>query len=93
MKKIKIQKKLFKIVKSPKKDKQYRAINSNLTVDFGDPTMPEYPGTARGNSYCARSSGIKGFDDLNSPNFWSRLMWSCRGKKSTSKKKFFGRLK
>jgi len=52
-------------------------------VHFGDPSMREYPGTKRGDSYCARSYGIKGRDDPLSPNYWSRrVLWRCRGKRS-----------
>lgn len=73
-----------KVIKSPRKNKQLRAeFPSGDTVDFGDPRMPEYPGTKRGDNYCARSSGIKGTDDPMSPNFWSRkYLWNCQGKKS-----------
>lgn len=53
-----------------------------------------YPGTARGDSYCARSYGIKkgmladGGDsakkarDPDSPNNKRRKAWKCSGKKS-----------
>lgn len=47
-------------------------------VRFGDPKMtikknePE-----RKKSYCARSSGIKGKNNVTSPNYWSRKMWNC----------------
>lgn len=52
--------------------------------------MKEYPGTKRGDNYCARSYGIgKEHDVLNdptSPNFWSRKdLWNCKGKKSKKK--------
>jgi len=42
------------------------------------------PGTAKGDSYCARSAGIKGDwkSDPNSPNNLSRKKWHCQGSKS-----------
>lgn len=42
------------------------------------------PGTAKGDSYCARSAGIKGDwkSDPNSPNNLSRKKWHCKGSKS-----------
>lgn len=86
----------MKIKKSKRKKKEYVAIlPSGKKIHFADPKMPEYPGTPRGDAYCARSYGIGKRDNtLNDPtsaNFWSRRLWSCKGKKSISKKKFFGR--
>lgn len=51
------------------------------------------PGTKRGDSYCARSAGIKkdgkkmdcGGKDKNTPNCLSRKKWRCKGKKSMKK--------
>jgi len=46
------------------------------------------PGTSKGDSYCARSAGIKkGLssekrNNPNSPNNLSRKKWKCRGSKS-----------
>ena len=47
------------------------------------------PGTKKGDSYCARSLGIRkkmkakfGKVDRNSPNELSRRKWKCRGAKS-----------
>ena len=46
------------------------------------------PGTSKGDSYCARSLGIKrGLsrkkqNDLNTPNNLSRKRWKCVGAKS-----------
>jgi len=42
------------------------------------------PGTAKGDSYCARSNAIKGDwrSDKNSPNNLSRRKWKCSGSKS-----------
>tara|TARA_R110000744_G_scaffold127997_2_gene234993 strand:- start:966 stop:1220 length:255 start_codon:yes stop_codon:yes gene_type:complete len=47
------------------------------------------PGTSKGDSYCARSAGIKrGLsqkkqNDPNTPNNLSRSRWKCKGTKST----------
>lgn len=89
--------KKFNISKSPRKGKEYVVELANgKKVHFADPNMPEFPGTKRGDSYCERSFGIANkygiSGDINSPNFWSRQLWSCKGKKSVSKKKFFGEL-
>ena len=72
------------VEESTRKDKQLMATFPNgKTVHFGDPEMREYPGTKRGDNYCARSSGIKGTDDPYSANYWSRnYLWNCKGKKS-----------
>ena len=62
------------------------------TVHFGDPRLREFPGTKRGDRYCARSFGIltkdgrATRDDPLSPNYWSRKdLWRCKGKKSMKK--------
>lgn len=68
--------------------KQFKATFEDGTiVHFGDPKMKEYPGTKRGDKYCARSYGIgKKFDSLNNPkaaNTLSRIvLWKCKGKLS-----------
>lgn len=47
------------------------------------------PGTSKGDSYCARSYGIKQHlspekrNDPNTPNNLSRRRWRCIGKKSS----------
>ena len=41
------------------------------------------PGTPKGDSYCARSLGIKAKqNDPNTPNNLSRKRWKCSGAKS-----------
>lgn len=89
---------IYGINKSEKKGKQYVVkLPSGKRVHFADPKMAEYPGTKRGDNYCARSFGIGKkygvLKDTKSPNFWSRQLWSCKGRKSISKKKFYGKLK
>ncbi len=59
-------------------------------VRHGDKDYKISPGTKRGDSYCARSAGIKkdgkkmdcGGKDKNTPNCLSRKKWKCKGKKS-----------
>ena len=56
------------------------------TAKGGGPRVK--PGTSKGDSYCARSAGIKkGLSkkkqsDPNSPNNLSRKRWKCSGSKS-----------
>jgi len=85
--------KIISLKKSKRKDKQYivkfKYKMKKIKLHFGDPKMKEYPGTKRGDAYCARSYGIKtksGRLTHNNPlsaNFWSRIvLWHCSGKKS-----------
>lgn len=79
-----------RIMKSERKGKQLMAVfPGGRRVHFGDSSMPEYPGTKRGDNYCARSYGItdgQGQPTRNnpqSPNYLSRkYLWNCEGKKS-----------
>ena len=43
------------------------------------------PGTKKGDSYCARSAGIKKCKNPPCANDLSRKKWKCRGKKSMRK--------
>ena len=64
------------------------------TVRYGQEGATIKPGTKKGDSYCARSLGIKKemiakggestkkAKDPNSPNNLSRKKWKCSGKKS-----------
>ena len=58
------------------------------TVRYGQKGAKVRPGTSAGDSYCARSAGIKkGLskskqNDVNTPNNLSRKKWKCAGKKS-----------
>jgi len=94
---INIDGKKVKISKSSRKGKQLVGkLPSGKKIHFADPDMPEFPGTKRGDNYCARSFGIKKKYDPEdkkiTANDLSRALWSCKGKKSKSKKKFFGKL-
>ena len=58
-------------------------------VSYGQKGAKISPGTSKGDSYCARSFGIKKRlskdkqNDPNTPNNLSRKKWKCKGKKST----------
>lgn len=55
-------------------------------ISYGQKGAKVAPGTKRGDSYCARSYGIKmrskNPNDPNTPNNLSRKRWKCVGKKS-----------
>lgn len=59
------------------------------TVRYGQKGAKVAPGTSKGDSYCARSNGIKKAlpaskrNDPNTPNNLSRKKWRCVGDKST----------
>jgi hypothetical protein len=65
------------------------------TVKYGAKGYRIKPGTSAGDSYCARSEGIKKemiekggesakkAKDPNSPNNLSRKKWKCKGSKSS----------
>lgn len=96
MPKYKVNGKTYNVKKSSRDSKQMMAIGpKGNKVHFGDPDMKEFPGTDRGDNYCARSLGIaKKYDiqgDPKSSNFWSRkFLWNCKGKKSKSSRKKAG---
>lgn len=50
-------------------------------IHYGDSSMEDYTqhgSKKRRKSYCARSSGIKGKDNILSANYWARRdLWSC----------------
>lgn len=85
-----MQKRFKKVVKNSKTGKK-------KTVKFGQKGATISPGTKRGDSYCARSLGIKKdmiakggksakkARDPNSPNNLSRKKWKCVGAKSKRK--------
>lgn len=58
------------------------------TVKYGQKGASVRPGTKKGDSYCARSQGIKkglskaDQNNPNTPNNLSRKKWKCVGKKS-----------
>jgi hypothetical protein len=78
-----MEKRFEKKVKNPEtgRTKTVKYGQAGKAADGGDRIRP---GTAKGDSYCARSAKIKGDwkDDPNSPNNLSRKKWRCRGSKS-----------
>jgi len=87
VKSVKVKGKKYDVYKSSRKNKQRMVKVDDKWIHYGDPKMKEYPGTKRGDSYCARSFGLgKKFgvlEDPTSPNFWSRKdLWNCINKKS-----------
>ena len=70
-----------KVVKSKKTGRKKK-------VSYGLKGAKVKPGTKKGDSYCARSAGIKKRlskkkqNDPNTPNNLSRKRWKCKGKKS-----------
>ncbi len=97
MAKYKYKGKNYKIRKSPRENKEYVVkLPNGKKVHFADPEMGEKPGSKRGDNYCARSKGIADKYDLkgdtSSANTWSRILWSCEGKKSVKNKRFFGKI-
>lgn len=84
-----------RIDEKPAKGKKYSKTVTNpdtgrkKKVSYGAKGYRIAPGTSKGDSYCARSYGIKkGLskdkqNDPNTPNNLSRKKWKCSGKKST----------
>ena len=68
--------------KKPAKGKAVRVTVDGKTRSVGQAGKTPQPGTARGDAYCARSSGIKQCSDPPCPNAISRKRWGCKGKKS-----------
>jgi hypothetical protein len=74
-------KKFVKVVKNKKTGRTKK-------VSYGATGFTISPGTKKGDSYCARSYGIKmklppsKRNDPNSPNNLSRKKWKCAGKKT-----------
>ena len=89
-----------KAAKKPAKGKRFSKTVTNKktgrkkTVSYGQAGKAKdgkdriRPGTKKGDSYCARSMGIKKRlskkkqNDPNSPNNLSRKKWRCKGSKS-----------
>ena len=80
---------------APRKGKaKVKVTSSGKKVSYGQKGAKVKPGTKKGDSYCARSLGIKKemikkggksakkAKDPNSPNNLSRKRWKCKGSKS-----------
>lgn len=81
----------------PRKGKKFVKVTSEgKKVSYGAKGYTIAPGTERGDSYCARSYGIKkGLpkdkqNDPNTPNNLSRKKWGCVGKKSMKRRRVLG---
>lgn len=78
----------MKAMRSERKGKKYKVRHKGKVIHFGAKGYTIAPSTKRGDSYCARSYGIKDKsgrptrNKKSSPNYWSRKMWKCKGKKS-----------
>jgi hypothetical protein len=75
----------------PRKGKaKVKVTSTGKKVSYGQKGASVKPGTSKGDSYCARSSGQmrdfpKAAKDPNSPLRLSRKRWKCSGTKSRSK--------
>lgn len=74
---------------TPRKGKaKVKTTASGKKVSYGQKGAKVKPGTSKGDSYCARSLGIKKRlskkkqNDPNTPNNLSRKRWKCSGAKS-----------
>lgn len=80
--------KKYKIARSKAKGKKYVAKPVNGKggiINFGQKGATAKPNTTKGDSYCARSAGIKTTKKGPTPNDFSRMLWNCQGKKSMKK--------
>jgi len=85
---VKVKGKQYKISKGTAKGKKYKATPVNgegSSINFGAKGYTIKSGTKAGDSYCARSSGIKSSKKGATANDFSRLAWNCEGKKSRKK--------
>jgi hypothetical protein len=67
-------------------EKKFKKTIDGKTVKFGAKGYSIAPGTAKGDSYCARSAGIKKCNNPPCANDLSRQAWGCKGKKSVKSK-------
>jgi len=73
----------FIVEPSSRKNKQLVATFKDKTkIHFGDPDMPEYPSTKRGDRYCTRSKGISSKGIKNANTLSRKILWKCKEKKS-----------
>lgn len=74
-------KKFAKVV-TDKKTGRKRKVSYGQSGKAKDGKARIRPGTKKGDSYCARSAGIKKCKKPPCANTLSRKKWKCRGKKS-----------
>lgn len=77
---------MAKVTRSNRKGKKYKVTVDGKNIHFGASGYRIKPGTPAGDSYCARSAGIKGANDRTTPNYWARRLWGCVGDKSQKSK-------
>lgn len=77
----------YKIGRSQAKNKKYVAtpLQGSGVINFGQKGATAKPNTKKGDSYCARSAGIKSTKKGATPNDFARMLWNCNGKKSMKK--------
>lgn len=73
---------MAKIQRSSRRGKKWMVKKGGRTIHAGAKGYSIAPGTAKGDRYCARSSGIPGTTGSFTPNGLARAMWGCVGKKS-----------
>ena len=72
----------MKRTNKPAKGKAVAVVVNNKKRSVGQKGVTPQPGTAKGDSYCARSQKIKKCKNPPCANDISRKRWGCRGKKS-----------
>lgn len=80
------------VQRSDRDNKKFKVLTPDgKTVHFGhsDYTISGNNNQSKGDSYCARSNGIKDSGKY-SPNNLSRIMWSCKGDKAVGPPKGVG---
>ena len=89
-----VEEEIEKLIEEPAKGKKSSKTYTNPKtgrknkVSYGQKGATISPGTSKGDSYCARSFGIKKRlskkqqNNPNTPNNLSRKKWKCKGKKS-----------
>jgi len=76
----------MQVKRSQRKGKKYKVERNGKEIHFGASGYRIKPGTPAGDNYCARSAGIKGANDPDTPNYWARRLWGCEGNKSYKSK-------
>lgn len=72
------------MAKNPSKGKAVRVSVNGKTRSVGQKGVKPDPGSAKANSYCARSAAIPKCKDEPCANDISRKRWKCKGKKSVA---------
>jgi hypothetical protein len=81
----------FSVEESDRKGKQLVAtFKDGKKIHFGDPDMPEYIGTKRGDNYCSRTRNLNSPSIKNANSLSRKILWNCNGNKSETTKKKAG---